>query len=143
VKENQEKDKNRIKTGQRQEACRSREKFKAVAVGRARKTEQNAKRMVKEKQENDKIRSKPNKKREACRSWEKFKAVTVNRGRKTEQNAKRMAENANAVKTYSSFKKKEEEKGSKMQLLENTTTGAKADNWPKLYGQGLAMQKDV
>nr|GFA18806.1 hypothetical protein [Tanacetum cinerariifolium] len=46
VKENQENDKNGIKTGQKQEACRSREKVKAVAVGRARKTEQNAKRMV-------------------------------------------------------------------------------------------------
>nr|GEU79823.1 hypothetical protein [Tanacetum cinerariifolium] len=38
---------NRIKTGQKREAWRSREKFKAVAVGRARKTEQNAKRMAK------------------------------------------------------------------------------------------------
>nr|GEU42871.1 transposase (putative), gypsy type [Tanacetum cinerariifolium] len=37
---------NRIKTGQKQEACRSREKFKAVTVERARKTEQNAKRMA-------------------------------------------------------------------------------------------------
>nr|GEU92084.1 retrovirus-related Pol polyprotein from transposon TNT 1-94 [Tanacetum cinerariifolium] len=46
VKENQEKDKNQIKTKQKQEACQSQEKFKAVAVGRARKTEQNTKRMV-------------------------------------------------------------------------------------------------
>nr|GEW28902.1 hypothetical protein [Tanacetum cinerariifolium] len=38
---------NRIKTGQKREAWRSQEKFKAVAVGRAGKTEQNAKRMVK------------------------------------------------------------------------------------------------
>nr|GEX69845.1 putative RNA-directed DNA polymerase [Tanacetum cinerariifolium] len=38
---------NRIKTGQNREAWRSREKFKAVAVGRARKTKQNAKRMAK------------------------------------------------------------------------------------------------
>nr|GEZ08483.1 integrase, catalytic region, zinc finger, CCHC-type, peptidase aspartic, catalytic [Tanacetum cinerariifolium] len=38
---------NRIKTGQKREAWRNREKFKAVAVGRARKTEQNAKRMAK------------------------------------------------------------------------------------------------
>nr|GEX46324.1 reverse transcriptase domain-containing protein [Tanacetum cinerariifolium] len=38
VKENQEKDKNRIKTGQKQEACRSQEKIKAVAVERGRKT---------------------------------------------------------------------------------------------------------
>nr|GEX53576.1 hypothetical protein [Tanacetum cinerariifolium] len=37
---------NRIKIGQKQEACRSREKFKAIAVGRGRKTEQNAKRMA-------------------------------------------------------------------------------------------------
>nr|GEZ94010.1 hypothetical protein [Tanacetum cinerariifolium] len=44
-------------------------------------------------------------KREACRSREKFKAVTVGRGRKTKQNAKRMAENANTVKSYSSYKK--------------------------------------
>nr|GEV82300.1 retrovirus-related Pol polyprotein from transposon TNT 1-94 [Tanacetum cinerariifolium] len=45
-KENQEKDKNRIKTGQKREACRSREKFKAVAVERGRKTEENKKRMA-------------------------------------------------------------------------------------------------
>nr|GEZ77045.1 hypothetical protein [Tanacetum cinerariifolium] len=30
---------NRIKTGQKREACRSREKFKAVKAGRGRKTE--------------------------------------------------------------------------------------------------------
>nr|GEU30399.1 copia protein [Tanacetum cinerariifolium] len=47
VKENQEKDKNQIKTGQKREACQSREKFKAVAVERGRKTEENAKTMVK------------------------------------------------------------------------------------------------
>nr|GEU98642.1 retrovirus-related Pol polyprotein from transposon TNT 1-94 [Tanacetum cinerariifolium] len=38
---------NQIKTGQKREACRSREKFKAVTVGRGRKTEQNIKRMAK------------------------------------------------------------------------------------------------
>nr|GEW34091.1 hypothetical protein [Tanacetum cinerariifolium] len=43
VKENQEKDKNRIKTGQKREACRTREKFKAVAVERGRKTEEKKK----------------------------------------------------------------------------------------------------
>nr|GEY70171.1 hypothetical protein [Tanacetum cinerariifolium] len=43
VKEKQKNDKIR----QKQEACRSREKFKAVTVGRGRKTEQNAKRMAK------------------------------------------------------------------------------------------------
>nr|GEV05090.1 retrovirus-related Pol polyprotein from transposon TNT 1-94 [Tanacetum cinerariifolium] len=37
---------NRIKTGQKREACRSREKFKAVAVERGRKTEENKKRMA-------------------------------------------------------------------------------------------------
>nr|GEV22033.1 hypothetical protein [Tanacetum cinerariifolium] len=46
VNENQEKDKNRIKTEQKREACRSREKFKAVAVERGRKTEENKKRMA-------------------------------------------------------------------------------------------------
>nr|GEZ62645.1 hypothetical protein [Tanacetum cinerariifolium] len=46
VKENQEKDKNRIKTGQKREECRSREKFKAVAVEIGRKTKENKKRMV-------------------------------------------------------------------------------------------------
>nr|GEV00099.1 hypothetical protein [Tanacetum cinerariifolium] len=67
VKENQEKDKNQIKTRQKREACRSREKFKAVAVDTRRKTKENAKRMVenaytvKENQENDKIGSKPDK----------------------------------------------------------------------------------
>nr|GEV31041.1 Gag-Pol polyprotein [Tanacetum cinerariifolium] len=38
---------NRIKTGQKQEAWRSPEKSRAVSVDRARKTEENAKRMVK------------------------------------------------------------------------------------------------
>nr|GEU88509.1 hypothetical protein [Tanacetum cinerariifolium] len=37
---------NQIKTGQKREACRSREKFKAAAVERGRKTEENKKRMV-------------------------------------------------------------------------------------------------
>nr|GEY52316.1 hypothetical protein [Tanacetum cinerariifolium] len=37
---------NRIKTRQKREACRSQEKFKAVAVERGRKTKENAKRMV-------------------------------------------------------------------------------------------------
>nr|GEZ44977.1 RNA-directed DNA polymerase, eukaryota [Tanacetum cinerariifolium] len=37
---------NRIKTGQKQEAGRSREKFKAVAVEKGRKTEENKKRMA-------------------------------------------------------------------------------------------------
>nr|GFC02759.1 hypothetical protein [Tanacetum cinerariifolium] len=37
---------NRIKIGQKREAWRSREKFKAVAVDKGRKTEENAKRMV-------------------------------------------------------------------------------------------------
>nr|GFA89293.1 reverse transcriptase domain-containing protein [Tanacetum cinerariifolium] len=46
VKENQEKDKNRIKTGQKREAWRSREKFKVVAVERGRKTKENKKRMA-------------------------------------------------------------------------------------------------
>nr|GEU82786.1 hypothetical protein [Tanacetum cinerariifolium] len=46
VKENQEKDKNRIKTGQKQEVWRSREKFKVVVIERGRKTEENKKRMT-------------------------------------------------------------------------------------------------
>nr|GEW85759.1 hypothetical protein [Tanacetum cinerariifolium] len=46
VKEYQEKDKNRIKTGQKREAWQSQEKFKAVAVERGRKTEENKKRMA-------------------------------------------------------------------------------------------------
>nr|GEU57363.1 zinc finger, CCHC-type [Tanacetum cinerariifolium] len=37
---------NQIKTGQKREVCQSREKFKAVAVDKERKTEENAKRMV-------------------------------------------------------------------------------------------------
>nr|GFB59125.1 hypothetical protein [Tanacetum cinerariifolium] len=37
---------NRIKTGQKREACQSQENFKAVAVDKGRKTEENAKRMV-------------------------------------------------------------------------------------------------
>nr|GEW10170.1 putative reverse transcriptase domain-containing protein [Tanacetum cinerariifolium] len=46
VKEYQEKDKNRIKTRQTGEAWRCQEKFKAVAVERGRKTEENKKRMA-------------------------------------------------------------------------------------------------
>nr|GEZ84043.1 hypothetical protein [Tanacetum cinerariifolium] len=57
-------------------------------------------------------------KREACRSREKFKAVAVNRGRKTEQNAKRMAKNANAIKSYSSFKRIKKRRGPKLQILQ-------------------------
>nr|GEW99905.1 reverse transcriptase domain-containing protein [Tanacetum cinerariifolium] len=64
---------------------------------------------VKENSKKDKIGSKPEK-LEACRSQEKFKAVTVDRGRKTKQNVKRMARNANTVKVYSKFKRKEEKK---------------------------------
>nr|GFA17285.1 hypothetical protein [Tanacetum cinerariifolium] len=37
---------NRIKTGQKWEACRSQEKIKAVVVDKGRKTKENAKRMV-------------------------------------------------------------------------------------------------
>nr|GEY78830.1 retrovirus-related Pol polyprotein from transposon TNT 1-94 [Tanacetum cinerariifolium] len=44
---NPRKGQNRIKTRQKREACQSREKFKAVAVDKGRKTEENAKRMVK------------------------------------------------------------------------------------------------
>nr|GEU54331.1 phospholipase-like protein [Tanacetum cinerariifolium] len=46
VKEKTRKGQNRIKTGQKREACRSQEKFKAVAVDKGSKTEENAKRMV-------------------------------------------------------------------------------------------------
>nr|GEV14981.1 hypothetical protein [Tanacetum cinerariifolium] len=52
-------------------------------------------------------------KREACQSREKFKAVAVGRARKTEQNTKRMAKNANAVKSYSNFKRKKKRKGAR------------------------------
>nr|GEZ10939.1 isovaleryl-CoA dehydrogenase, mitochondrial isoform X2 [Tanacetum cinerariifolium] len=79
-------------------------------------------------------RIKTRQKREARRSREKFKAVAVGRARKSEQNAKRMAENANAVKSYSSFKKKEEKRGQKCNYLKVSDTGANADNCPKLYG---------
>nr|GEX55750.1 zinc finger, CCHC-type [Tanacetum cinerariifolium] len=46
VKENSRKGQNRIKTRQKQEAWRSREKLKAVTVERGRKTEENKKRMA-------------------------------------------------------------------------------------------------
>nr|GFA89912.1 hypothetical protein [Tanacetum cinerariifolium] len=46
VKEKQEKDKNRIKIGQKWEACQSREKFKVVVVERGRKNKENKKRMA-------------------------------------------------------------------------------------------------
>nr|GEV38214.1 hypothetical protein [Tanacetum cinerariifolium] len=55
-------------------------------------------------------RIKTGQKREAWRNQEKFKAVAVGRARKTEQNAKRMARNANAIKSYSSFKRKKKRK---------------------------------
>nr|GEV21329.1 hypothetical protein [Tanacetum cinerariifolium] len=64
-------------------------------------------------------RIKTKQKREAWRSQEKSKTVTVGRGRKTEQNAKRMARNANAVKSYSSFKRKKKRKGLEMQMLQS------------------------
>nr|GEV40734.1 hypothetical protein [Tanacetum cinerariifolium] len=47
VKENSRKGQNQIKTGQKQEAWQSREKFKVVTVDRARKPEENKKRMAK------------------------------------------------------------------------------------------------
>nr|GEW64698.1 reverse transcriptase domain-containing protein [Tanacetum cinerariifolium] len=46
VKENQEKDKNRIKTGQKREVWRSREKFKAVAVDKGRKRKKNGRKRI-------------------------------------------------------------------------------------------------
>nr|GEY84411.1 hypothetical protein [Tanacetum cinerariifolium] len=45
VKESSRKGQNRIKTGQKQEAWRSRENSEAVTVDRGRKTEENKKRM--------------------------------------------------------------------------------------------------
>nr|GEX89288.1 hypothetical protein [Tanacetum cinerariifolium] len=127
-------DQNRTK----REACRSREKFKAVAIERGRKTEENKKRMAenaytyqklftfkrKKKRKGPEMqffqserkprkgqnRIKTGQKREVYRSREKFKAVSVGRARKTEQNAKRMVENAYTVKKLFKFKKKEEKK---------------------------------
>nr|GEV41586.1 hypothetical protein [Tanacetum cinerariifolium] len=90
------------KTGQKREAWRSREKLKVVAVGRGRKTKENAKRMIENAYtETDTIKtgqiganlSKTGQKREAWRSRKKSRAVAVERGRKTEENKKRMAEN--------------------------------------------------
>nr|GFA12708.1 hypothetical protein [Tanacetum cinerariifolium] len=95
---------------------------------------------VKEKTRKGQNRIKTRQRWEACRSWEKFKVVTVGRGRKTEQNAKRMAKNANAVKSYSSLKRKKKRKGLKVQILESITTWAKAENCFKLYTQGRWMQ---
>nr|GEY59744.1 hypothetical protein [Tanacetum cinerariifolium] len=83
-------------------------------------------------------RIKTGQKREAWRSREKFKAVTVNKEGKTEQNTKRMARNANAVKSYSSFKRKKKRKGLEMKFLQSTTTGAKTAYCPKLYTQGTS-----
>nr|GEU77317.1 transmembrane 9 superfamily member 1 [Tanacetum cinerariifolium] len=73
--------------------------------------------LVRNKREKDKIKTKPDKKREAWRSREKSKAVSVNKGRKTEQNVKRKAENANTIKSYSSFKERRKEKGLNCNLL--------------------------
>nr|GEV55981.1 reverse transcriptase domain-containing protein [Tanacetum cinerariifolium] len=59
VKESSRKGQNRIKTGQKREAWRSQEKSEAVTVDRARKTEQNAKRMAENAN--------------TCKSYSKFK----------------------------------------------------------------------
>nr|GEW61162.1 hypothetical protein [Tanacetum cinerariifolium] len=78
VKENQEKDKNWIKTRQKREACRSREKFKAVAVERGRKIKENKKRMVENAytyQKLFKIKEKKKRKGQKC----KFKKVATTR----------------------------------------------------------------
>nr|GFA00797.1 hypothetical protein [Tanacetum cinerariifolium] len=64
-------------------------------------------------------RIKTGQKREAWRSREKSKAVTVDRARKTEENIKRSAENANTVKSYSSFKRKKKRKGLKVHFHES------------------------
>nr|GFA39494.1 hypothetical protein [Tanacetum cinerariifolium] len=80
---------------------------------------------VKEKTRKGQNRIKTGQKQEACRSQETFKAVTVGRGRKTEQNAKRMAKNANAVKSYSNFKRMKKRKGPEMQFFQSSTTRAR------------------
>nr|GEW54378.1 reverse transcriptase domain-containing protein [Tanacetum cinerariifolium] len=77
-------------------------------------------------------RIKTGQKQEACRSREKFKAVTVEKARKTEQNAKKMARNANAVKSYSSFKRKKKRKGLEVHLQESSTTRAISAYYLKL-----------
>nr|GEZ61068.1 hypothetical protein [Tanacetum cinerariifolium] len=82
-------------------------------------------------------------KREAWRSREKFKAVAVGRARKTEQNAKRMAKNANAVKSYSNFKRKKKRKVPFLQLLQSSNTRTKSAKCGYLYTQGLVMQKEI
>nr|GEY28668.1 hypothetical protein [Tanacetum cinerariifolium] len=64
-------------------------------------------------------RIKTGQKQEACQSKEKFKVVAVNRGRKTEQNAKRMARNANAVKSYLSFRRMKKRRGLEVKILQN------------------------
>nr|GEX40778.1 hypothetical protein [Tanacetum cinerariifolium] len=79
---------------------------------------------VKGKQEKDKNQIKTGQKREACRSQEKFKAVAVNKEGKTKQNAKRMARNANAVKSYSSFKRKKKRKGLEVQMHQSIKSRA-------------------
>nr|GEY64987.1 hypothetical protein [Tanacetum cinerariifolium] len=82
-------------------------------------------------------------KREAWRCRKKFKAVAVGRARKTEQNAKRMAKNANAVKSYTSLKRKKKRKGSKVQMLQSSNTRTNSAYFLKLWCQGLAMQIDI
>nr|GEX31732.1 hypothetical protein [Tanacetum cinerariifolium] len=70
VKENLRKGQNWIKNGQKREACRSREKSEAVTVDRARKTEQNAKRMAENAN--------------TCKSYSKFKRKKKGKGLKVE-----------------------------------------------------------
>nr|GFB25194.1 hypothetical protein [Tanacetum cinerariifolium] len=66
VKESPRKGQNRIKTRQKQEAWRSREKSEAVTVERGRKTEQNVKRMAENAN--------------TCKSYSKFKEKKKRKG---------------------------------------------------------------
>nr|GEY24764.1 putative reverse transcriptase domain-containing protein [Tanacetum cinerariifolium] len=125
-KENQEKDKIESKpdkNGKRGEAEKSQKQLHLKEEEKPKKTKKewpktNTRIKSERKTRKGQNQIKTRQKREACRSREKFKAVTVGRGRKTEQNAKRMAKNANAVKSYSSLKRKKKRKGLKMQILQ-------------------------
>nr|GFA09625.1 hypothetical protein [Tanacetum cinerariifolium] len=106
VKENQEKDKNRIKTGQKREAWRSWEKFKAVAVERGRKTEENKKRMaenaytVKENQEKDKIGSKPDKNGKRGEAGKSLKQLQLKDEEKPKKTKKEWPKTHTRIKSY-------------------------------------------
>nr|GFA14910.1 hypothetical protein [Tanacetum cinerariifolium] len=133
VKEKPKKGQTRIKTGQKREAWRSREKSEAITVDKARKTEENAKRrarnanhtdinedlLVKDKQEKDKIRTKPdkNEKRdEAGRSQKQLQWIK-------NEKLKKMQKKGPKMQSLTSCIKERRKKGPNLHILQSIKGG--------------------